>query len=307
MGLALSSSWNAFRHTSGCELLFEIEKAGFNEVELSFNLTASMVTDIEGLLKSAKFKIVSLHNYCPAPEDFPRDEALPDCYSLSSPDSQERSFALKYTKRTIDTADILGARAVILHCGRVEVPDRTRELIDLCNKGLKGSTDFEEVKSRAIVEREDLSERFLEHALRSLDELNRYAQSKGISLGVETRFYYREIPSFQEIGTILDTFKGSNIFYWHDAGHAAIMDYIGLARQQDFLDAYAKEMIGIHLHDVLNGQDHMAPGKGKLDFNRFTPYLKKETIKVIEAHHPATAIDLAQSKEFLGRVFHGVI
>jgi len=304
MGLALSSSWNAFRHTDGRKMLFEIELAGFTDVELSFNLTAAMLKDIESVVKEASVRVVSLHNYCPVPEGLAREEALPDCYSLSSPDEQERSLALKHTKTTIDTAAYLGAKAVILHCGRVETDDRTRDLIELCDKGLKDSPDFQELISSVAQERRDLSARFFEFALKSLDELNRYAQKKGILLGVETRFYYKEIPSFEEIGIILNKFKGSNIFYWHDTGHAGIMEYIGFARQKDFLDAYAKDMLGIHLHDVLNGQDHMAPSRGKLDFSQITPYLKKNTLKVIEAHHPATAKDITKSKEFLEGIFH---
>ena len=307
MAFALSASWNAFRHTDGNQLLFEIKQAGFREIELSFNLTVSMVQQIQKTAGREGLDIISLHNYCPIPDEVPREEALPDCYSISSCDEVERNFALKYAKRSIETAAELGAKAVVLHCGRVEVADNTRPLVDLVNRGLKGSKEFKSMFDRAVQERKSVAQKFLAQALRSLDELNAWARERNVLLGVETRFYYREIPSFEEIGIILDKFKGSNISYWHDTGHAQIMEMVGFSRHAEFLKHYGSRMVGIHLHDVLNGQDHLAPSQGTVDFNQLTPYLSKDTLKVIEAHHPATVDQLKKSEEYLRRVFDGRI
>ncbi len=305
MGLALSASWNAFRHTDGKQMIFEILEAGFSEVELSFNLTRPMLNGVEEVLRQGLVKIVSLHNYCPTPDALEREEALPDCYSMSSLDEDERAYALKFAKRTIDTAASFGAKAVVLHCGRVEIPDKTRQLVDLCNNGLKDSKAFNKMSAQARANRKEFAGKFLSQTLRSLDELNRHARQKGVLLGIETRVYYREIPSFEEIGVILDKFKDSNIFYWHDTGHAEILEMVGFACHADFLKRYGLDMIGLHLHDCFNGQDHLAPSQGTLDFNQFTPYLKKETLKVIEAHHPADKEAVVRGREFLRGIFDG--
>jgi len=307
MSFSLSTSWNAFRYVDGKQMVFEIEALGFKEIELSFNLLPSMVEDIAGLVKDKRIKVSSLHNYCPIPGGIERKSALPDCYSLASLDETERAKAVAFTKKTIETAARLNARAVVLHSGRVEIPDFTRQLINLYAADKKNSPEFSRLRGEAIRQRDKASAPFFSSALKSLEELVSYADKLGIFLGIETRFYYRETPAFEEIGIILKKFKGAGIFYWHDTGHAEIMERLGFNKHKDYLDAYGQDMLGIHLHNVSGCSDHQAPGNGEIDFNKIEPYLKPETIKVIEAHHPATADELIESRKILEKAFHGKI
>lgn len=307
MGLALSTSWNAQRYSEGKALIFEITGLGFEEVELSFNLTSRMVEDIGILVREGRVRVVSVHNFCPAPDTVSRDEALPDCYSLASLDEAERLEAVRFSKKSIDTASQLKAQAVVLHCGRVEIPDATRPLIELHRKGLAGSDMFLAVRQRAIQERTEKQGPFLDAVLKSLKALTTYAADKGTRLGVETRFYYREIPSQDEIAVILGKFPDPVIGYWHDVGHAQLMEDLGFANHRAYLERYGARMLGIHLHGIAECRDHLPPPKGDFDFTRLAPYITKDTIKVIEAHTPATAQEVRESREYLKRSFDGKI
>ncbi len=304
MSLALSTSWNAFRYTDGNKIISEIKNLGFDEVELSFDLTAGIIKDIAKLISRKSLKVSSLHNYCPIPTDVPRHLALPDCYSMASIDQQEREKAVKFTKSTIDTAASLGAKVVVLHCGRVEIPDKTRSLINLCTPGIKSTEEFNRIKNDYVQLRQITAKPFFENTLKSLDELNLYAKNKDILLGVENRFYLREIPSFEELGIILGTFKGSNIYYWHDTGHAVINEQLGFNMPNQLLNTFSENIIGAHLHDVKSYHDHLAPLQGELDFKLINSYFRKDTIRVIEAHYPAPAQSIKEAKEGLERLFN---
>jgi len=304
MTLAISTSWNAYRFNDGAKLLFEIAQLGFKSVELSFNLTPRLVDSIAKESGNLGMSIQSLHNYCPIPDGLTSKQALPDCFSLASLDKQERLLAVKYTKLSIDTASKLGAKAVVLHCGRVQIPDFTRRLIGLYNLGHKDQADFNQLKDEMICQRNACAPAFLEQALNSLGELNDYAKIKNVFLGVETRFYHCEIPDIFEIGVILKKFRNSQVYYWHDTGHAQLMENLGFLKHKDFLDLYGDSLIGVHLHDICGCQDHLAPLMGELDFKLLKPYLKKDTLKVIEAHSPATSENLIKSRDFISRIYN---
>lgn len=305
MSLAISTAWNSFRYNSAKDLLSEIKNLGFDSLELGFSLTPSMVCDISSFVDKEEIKVVSLHNFCPIPDGLKKEEALPDYYSMSSKDQEQRQQSIKYSKITIDTADRLNAKAVVLHCGRVDIPDRTKELAVIFRQGLKDTKVYRNLKDEIIKERDEVYKPYLENTLRSLEELNRYAKERNILLGIENRIYIGEIPSFEEIETILQNFRGSNIFYWHDTGHAQVMENLGLIKHRDYLEHFSKNMIGVHLHDCIATLDHQAPLKGEIDFKMLALYINCETLKVIEAHSPTTALELKESKRLLELIFDG--
>ncbi len=284
-------------------MLFEIKRLGFEAVELSFNLDSGMVEEIAGLAPEWGMKVNSLHNFCPVPEGLRRDRTMPDHYSMASLDEEERLAAVKHSKRTIETAQRLGAKAVVLHCGRVEVCDHTRRLIDIYNRGEKDSAEFRNLRSQMIEERAAAAARHVEQASKSVRELSSYAGPRGIVLGIETRFYYREIPAIDEIGTIIGAGENQRLGYWHDTGHAQLTENLGFTEHKDYLKRYGSRLIGAHLHGICGCQDHLAPVRGGVDFAMLKPYMKSDTLKVIEAHHPAEARELIESRIFIEDIY----
>lgn len=303
MAIALSTAWNAYRHNNANDIIQEITDLGLTTLELSFNLTKEIVRDIELAVKDNRIKVTSLHNYCPIPDGLSRNEALPDCYSLASCDEEERAQAVKFTKRTIDTALKLNASAVVLHCGRVKIEDPTRKLISFYDANQLENTEALKLKKKILEERNKKADLHFLNIIKSLEELSKYSQRLNIKIGIETRYYFREIPSFEEIGKILEYFKGSNIYYWHDTGHAQLWENMGFIKHEDYLSKYAGYLLGIHLHDIEGSNDHLAPLKGRFNFNILKPYVKKDTLLTLEAHPPATSEDIILAMKYLEGIF----
>jgi len=296
---SLSTSWNAFRHKSGRDLIREIRALGFDTVELSFALPLNMVNDILDMRNSGEISVSSLHNMCPLPEEIEPDEASPDYYSLASTDDKERELAVDAAKKTLLYAHRIGAGAVVLHAGRVQMKDRTRELASL----VTDKEAFAVLKNEMITERRRLGGEYLNNVIKSLKQIVPYSLDMGVKIGLETRYYYREIPQIDEFGEIFSHFKENELFYWHDAGHAEVFSRLGFTRHEDFLKRYSSRLIGVHLHDIIGIMgDHNAPGTGTMDFSILKPYIKKDTIKVIEAHDPAPASAVKNSAAYLAGI-----
>lgn len=299
--LALSTSWNTKTRDFDKQSVDEIKNLGFDCIELCFSHTRR---ELNQIYKNQGIRVISLHNFSPIPDGLSRKKALPDCFSLSSPNSAERKKAVKFTKRTILFANKFRARAIVLHTGRVELQDHTRQLIKLKHKNKNQSCEFDSLRELTIKEREKHKTRYLENIFKSMRELSDFAFNLGISLGVENRIYIREIPNFEEIKIFLDNFHKKGVFYWHDTGHAYILEKLGFAKHLSYLKAYGKYLLGIHLHDVKGFQDHRAPFTGEIDFKSIKPYIRKNTIKVIEAHKPATAKEIITSRKKLEKIFN---
>ena len=282
----------------GEEIVSDILGLGLKGVELEYRMSSSVLHQMKSRLKR-DLTVLSIHNFFPLPEGVSRSKASGDLFLLSSADRAERLKAVKYSIKTIEYAHELGARAVVFHLGIVDMPAQPQEFFRLYRCGMIG-----EKQGLAFIEEQRLirqacKEKNMDAVLLSLESLNREAEKRGIFLGIENRYHFHEIPDLEEIGIILRKFKGGNIRYWHDVGHSKVQENMGLTSQKGLLEAYSKDMIGIHLHDARGLDDHLAPGQGEMDFIEIKPYLKPSIIKILEVHPKVERKDLMEGIRFI--------
>jgi sugar phosphate isomerase/epimerase len=249
---------------------------GFTHVEIDSTISPE---ELEELLQATD-SISSIHSPCPATVSSKGIWA--NRLSLSSLDEEQRE-AIQSAKLTIELASRVGAKVAVLHLGEVpllnEWEDKLHELYD---QGLVDSEEYKQVKQQLIIQRASNVAPYLEAARRSLWELANYGEQWGIVLGLETRFYFHEIPSLEEMEKLIEELGGSPVGYWHDVGHAEVKHRLGFTSHEEWFLHFKDKLIGVHLHDVLRASDHYAPGRGDMDWGLVAKHLPAGAIRVCE-------------------------
>jgi sugar phosphate isomerase/epimerase len=280
---AFSTCWNSQRHSDGREMLHEVRALGFEHAELGHGTRLSLLEGVQKAVTEGDIKISSLHNFCPLP--FGVMGPAPDYYLPSSRDEGERHAAVQHTLRTIDWAANLGAKVVVLHLGRVQMRNYTMRLLDLHAAGKASTPKFQRLREKGVAVRNKKRQKHLDQVYRTLEAVLPHAREVGVKLGMETRFGIEEIPDEQEADQILTRFGTETILYWHDVGHAAVKEVLGLMVMESILGRFRGRTLGMHLQDFAPpDEDHQPPGFGTFDFARLTPFVTDDMPLVWEIH-----------------------
>lgn len=283
-------------------MLQELLDLGFNQVELGHGIRLSLMEGIQKMFDAGKVTFSSLHNFCPLPVEITR--ASPDCYKFSAVEDRERERAMRFSLQTIDFAQRLGAKNVVLHLGRSPLDDYTSRLIHMAEVGLGQSRAYVDLKLECIRKRESKSEPYFRRATDFLRRLAHYAGEKGIRLGVESRHSYEEIPNEREMHMVLKEFNLPHVGYWHDFGHVQVKHNLGFLDHFEWLKSVAPRLIGCHLHDTQwPGRDHMVPFQGEVEYDRLIPLLPKDMLYVFEMSPRRTAEEIIRGREQWERKF----
>lgn len=292
--IALSTAWGMkLGAKTAHELVGPLLRMGFEGMELDFRVTPQLLQELLPALKGGGVKVVSLHNFCPVPDPLPHHKASGDAFNMASLDPEERREAIRWTCRTLEVAHELEAKAVVLHLGYMDLEGkRPHELYR------QGQWDDGKLKDYLHL-RASKAPPHLDAVLICLDRILRRAEELGVVVGIENRYYLHEFPFGEEIGRILQEFRGAPIGYWHDTGHAHVLEVLGALKGRELLERYASQLAGVHLHDANDLKDHLPPGRGTLDFGEILRLLPEGTVTVMEIHPPATEEEIAEGLKML--------
>ena len=261
----------------------EVRALGFEYAELGHGTRVSLLDGVRQAVAAGEIKISSLHNFCPLPVGVMG--SAPDYYLPSSRDETERQCAVRHTLRTIDCAAILGAKFVVLHLGHLPMRNYTVRLLGLHVDGRDDTPKFQRWRNKALAVREKKCPKHLDQVFRTLEAVLPRAKEVGVTLGMETRLGIEEIPSEEEADQILTRFGTDAIQYWHDIGHAAVKELLGLMNLEAVLHRFRGRTAGMHLQDFAPpAADHLPPGRGTFDFGRLAPFVTEDMVLAWEIH-----------------------
>ncbi len=294
--VALSTMWHVDQNIPFHQT-FEIgRKAGFPRFELNHKVNPDLFQQWD----SKRYYISTVHDPCPA--IYSSDEFKVNDFLISSLDENKRIKGLDITKQTVETALYLGARSIVIHPGMIMCDFGSEDkLKKMYENGLKGSTEYEELKSEMIAFRKKVAPPHVDQVIKSLSELIDFVRPTGLEIGLENRLHFYDIPLIDEMQLFLNLCDEGWYGYQYDVGHAQVLSELGFGDHEDWLKRYGKRIIGVHLHDVCGITDHQMPGSGDVDYAMIAPYIPETAHLTMEVSPTLTQKDLSQSLKHLAK------
>ncbi len=280
--LSLSTSYFANDQVRGWDIVERMNALDVYSLELSYKIDMDLFQELRNFINPSQLIVSSVHNFFPIPDSAPNGKGGGDIFLLSNPAEDPRKEAVRWTRRSIEHAGSVGAKALVLHCGRVEMNAEWKRLSAYYRNGQIQKPEARNFINSKLVERNKERPIFLDSLLRSLEELLPTAEQHHIVLGLENRYHYHELPGPEEFDIIFEKFSGAPIGYWHDTGHAHAQEILGIISKDELINRYHEQLVGVHLHDARGIDDHLPPGFGEIDFYGIGSRMKADTLKVIE-------------------------
>ncbi len=294
-GISISTAWAKAQDFANLADFFALASGlGFKGFELGRYTPLEMLKDI----RPGQYEIVSVHYPCILPSGIVPQEL--SGVHLSSPDEEGRRLAIRLAKETIDLASEFEAEAVVLHLMEGDPALGGRVLSELYETKGPDSAEFRAAKGHLMVSRARNQGEVFPLLGESLRELGACADERSIKLGLENRPNYYHLPSYEEVGVLLDMFDEGSIGYWHDTGHAQVQENLGFVEGEEWLRSFGSRLVGLHLDDTFGVRDrHLAPGAGEVDFGKVLSHLPEDAILVLEIASSVSLAELEAGLEYL--------
>jgi sugar phosphate isomerase/epimerase len=291
LDLAVSLRWNVHRARDVNAAIQAVVDAEFDRVELC-GLDEADCSRWPTIALSHHITTVSMH--APCPDQRGPERRVPGDW-LVDRDSDLRAAALAGAVNSVRMAAHLGIDRVVFHLGTLGLTEEYRRLLRAV---ASAETDATKARDTYRRQRDRKALECRPWLLAAIDSILDAAAGK-VAVCVENRYRFDQLPNLDDVMTLLDRYgAGSGLGYWHDTGHEAVQEYLGLWDPDQFAIA-AERLAGIHVHDCVGVDDHRCPGDGVYPFSRLRPFLRPDRPVVIEPNPNISPQQLRSSAGYL--------
>jgi sugar phosphate isomerase/epimerase len=291
-------------------MLREMADLGFDHVELSHGIRITLVPGILRAVEEGVIKVSSTHNFCPLPTGF--SHPAPNLFEPSASTAQEHDQWLRHTRRSIDFAAQVGSGVLVCHLGSVKFfwsnPGRKlrRYAAEHPLEGLAQDKKYQSLLAKSVAKLRGRMPPYWEQTQASVGEILDYSAEKGVKLGFENREKFEELPLDEDYADFLASLPtAAPVGYWHDTGHAQIKQIMGRLDHRRHLEIMAPRLIGFHLHDVVDGDDHQPVGSGEVDFKMISEFWRPEHRLILEFSPRLSVEDVSVSRDRIRGLMRG--
>jgi sugar phosphate isomerase/epimerase len=304
--LGMSTSWNAAAAASGRQIVEEIKSLGFDTIEVDYRITAEAATDILLAVRRREISVSSVHNFTPlAPGERPSNSGGHKL-QLTSLDEAERQRAVDLTLVSAEFAQQLGACALVIHLGQTGLGrDYVKELAEIVRTQGVDAPEAAALRQRVREERAKQAPPHIDAGVHSLLDILGMTRNSGLIVCLENRYHYHQIPLPDEVLEIRRRIPTPRLKYWHDVGHAHVLEVLGFQPHLPALRLLKDHTYGMHIHDSVFTSDHRAPGAGEIDFGAVLAEAPAGALKVLELASSVTREEIAAGVKVLEMAMAG--
>ncbi len=296
MNLALSTMWWGENGSADQALWAQRTQAlGLSFLELEYRRTADALPSLRRALVERGLRVSSIHAPFPHPEGKGDPLQLAD---LAAEDEDDRRYAERLIARTLEEAGRWGAEVVVLHGGNIR---KLRPLEQKLKDRYQAGQDLRRLREELRQARALEAPRRLEWVRQALGRLVAQGRDLGVTIALENRADYSDLPSPEEMEALLEEFA-PEVGFWYDVGHAYRLEVLGFYPQTLWLERFADRLVGIHLHDCLGLDDHRPPGMGMVPFGCLAPLFPERGLRVLEVREGYRPEELSRGLDLLRAV-----
>ncbi len=291
MDFFLSTNWNSRRHTDGEALVDEILSLGFSGIEVGYDFRSELTPGLLRRIRAGAVQAASVHAFSPVPLGAPAGH--PELFLLAATEEDTRRLAIFHLRRTLDFAGEIGARAIVVHAGRVRLGRCWARHADWHDREMTDGWRYRWNLKRMTSLRRRRIQRHLDALCRSLEELLPQFEQADMLLAIENLPSFDALPDRAELLQLIRSMPATRLRGWLDLGHEQIMANLGFGTDPALTRQLVPVTAGVHIHDVRGTQqDHLAPGTGGIAFSDFGFLAGNGIIPVFEPAPTVTSSDL---------------